>query len=36
LIYTAITRAKNNFTLLESNRNVFDSAVKSRVKNHAN
>jgi exodeoxyribonuclease V alpha subunit len=32
LIYTGITRAKENFTLLESQGDVFDQAVKTRVK----
>jgi len=36
LIYTGITRAKENFTLLESQGDVFDQAVKTRVKNPAN
>jgi exodeoxyribonuclease V alpha subunit len=34
LIYTGITRAKENFTLLESREGVFDQAVKARMKNH--
>ncbi|MGJ0485378.1 MAG: exodeoxyribonuclease V subunit alpha [Methylomicrobium sp.] len=33
LIYTGITRAKENFTLLESREGVFDQAVKARMKN---
>ncbi|MGR8951709.1 MAG: exodeoxyribonuclease V subunit alpha [Gammaproteobacteria bacterium] len=33
LIYTGITRAKDNFTLLESREGVFDQAVKARRKN---
>jgi len=33
LIYTGITRAKENFTLLESREDVFDQAVKARMKN---
>jgi exodeoxyribonuclease V alpha subunit len=33
LIYTGITRAKENFTLLESREGVFDQAVKARIKN---
>jgi exodeoxyribonuclease V alpha subunit len=32
LIYTGITRAKENFTLLESQGDIFDQAVKTRVK----
>jgi exodeoxyribonuclease V alpha subunit len=35
LIYTGITRAKENFTLLESREGVFDQAVKARMKNYA-
>jgi exodeoxyribonuclease V alpha subunit len=34
LIYTGITRAKENFTLLESREGVFDQAVKARTKNY--
>ncbi|MEC4748051.1 exodeoxyribonuclease V subunit alpha [Methylomicrobium sp. Wu6] len=33
LIYTGITRAKENFTLLESREGIFDQAVKARMKN---
>ncbi|WP_031430097.1 exodeoxyribonuclease V subunit alpha [Methylomicrobium agile] len=35
LIYTGITRAKENFTLLESREGVFEQAVKTRMKNPA-
>jgi exodeoxyribonuclease V alpha subunit len=35
LIYTGITRAKENFTLLESREGIFDQAVKARMKNHS-
>lgn len=36
LIYTAITRARENFSLVESYGGVFDLAVQSRIKNTAN